>query len=490
MVKVSVKDFGTIIEGSVELKPLTIFVGPNNAGKSYMAMLMYALFHSSPLGGYFDIPRSVPRRFRSGLFHIRREFRQEQEDEVMSELGTWLASHSDEIRNRSSLQFSSLPQKFKQNLEKDADLSLASLKKSLARELPRCFGSELVQLSKRTFQDNGFNVSLEHTNPKWDMNISPDEKMNSEKSQIALSDETFVLSNNYQGLLEEYSRRGIDNDISFFLADEIAEHLFYSMYRQFPSTCYYLPAARSGILQSHRLLASAIVRRAPFAGIEPLSTARLTGAVADFIGGLLTMDSDEETDLLEIATFLEQEIAKGQIYRQGTHLEYPEIYYESHGQQFRLHQTSSMVSELAPFILYLKHNVESGDLLIIEEPESHLHPANQRILARAIAKMVRSGLTVMLTTHSDFFLSQLSNFVQLSELEDERTKMNYGEDDFLNPEEVGCYLFEWDDAVVGSVIRELHVDAENGIPEDEFYSVSEALYNEHVDLERARMDIE
>ena len=202
------------------------------------------------------------------------------------------------------------------------------------------------------------------------------------------------------------------------------------------------------------------------------------------------MDSDEETDLIEIATFLEHEIAKGQIYRQGTHLEYPEIYYESHGQQFLLHQTSSMVSELVPLVLYLKHTVRSGDLLIIEEPESHLHPENQRILAQAIVKMVRSGLKVMLTTHSDFFLSQLSNFVRLSELEDERAKMNYGEDDFLSPEEVGCYLFEWDKGREGSVIREIPVDAENGIPEDEFYAVSEALYNEYVDLERARMRIE
>ena len=201
------------------------------------------------------------------------------------------------------------------------------------------------------------------------------------------------------------------------------------------------------------------------------------------------MDSDEETDMFEIATFLEHEIAKGQIYRQGTRLEYPEIYYKSHshGQQFLLHQTSSMVSELAPLVLYLKHTVRSGDLLIIEEPESHLHPANQRRLAQAIAKMVRNGLKVMLTTHSDFFLSQLSNFVRLSELADERAKMNYGEDDYLNAEEVGCYLFEWDDGGEGSVIRELQVDAENGIPEGEFYDVSEALYNEYVDIERARI---
>lgn len=496
MVKVSVKDFGPIIEGAVELKPLTIFVGPNNAGKSYMAMLMYALIHSSRFGGYFNLPFSIPRGFRRRLYGSGSEFKV---DEAMSEFNIWLESHSDEVLDKSELQFASLPHKFKQTLENDAEISLENFKYSLMRELPRCFGSELVQLSKRTPQDNGFDVSLEHINPKWSMNISPDENLNSDKVQVALWTETFEVLKGHLTRLDEYTRPGnstLENTkVSLILLapeifEEVFEKLFHSIYRQFPSKCYYLPAARSGILQSHRLLASAIVRGSPFAEIEPLPTARFTGAVADFIGGLLTMDSDEETDMFEIATFLEHEIAKGQIYRRGTHLEYPEIYYEFHEQQFLMHQTSSMVSELAPLVLYLKHSVRSGDLLIIEEPESHLHPDNQRILAQAIAKMVRKGLKVMLTTHSDFFLSQLSNFVRLSELADERAKMNYEEADFLKAEEVGCYLFEWDDVGVGSVIRELHVDAENGIPEDEFYAVSETLYNEHVDLERARMKIE
>ena len=37
MLKVTAKDFGPIVEGTVEMRPLTIFVGPSNTGKSYMA---------------------------------------------------------------------------------------------------------------------------------------------------------------------------------------------------------------------------------------------------------------------------------------------------------------------------------------------------------------------------------------------------------------------------------------------------------------------
>ena len=43
MLRVTVKHFGPIREADVTLGRLTVFIGPNNAGKSYMAMLLYAL---------------------------------------------------------------------------------------------------------------------------------------------------------------------------------------------------------------------------------------------------------------------------------------------------------------------------------------------------------------------------------------------------------------------------------------------------------------
>ena len=39
----SVKDFGPIYSAEIELRPLTVFVGPSNTGKSYLAILIYAL---------------------------------------------------------------------------------------------------------------------------------------------------------------------------------------------------------------------------------------------------------------------------------------------------------------------------------------------------------------------------------------------------------------------------------------------------------------
>ena len=46
-VRVRVQDFGPIAEAAIDLRPLTVFVGPSNTGKTYLATLVYALHRVS-----------------------------------------------------------------------------------------------------------------------------------------------------------------------------------------------------------------------------------------------------------------------------------------------------------------------------------------------------------------------------------------------------------------------------------------------------------
>ena len=41
--QLSVSNFGPIVQAEIDLRPLTVFVGPSNTGKSFLAMLVYAL---------------------------------------------------------------------------------------------------------------------------------------------------------------------------------------------------------------------------------------------------------------------------------------------------------------------------------------------------------------------------------------------------------------------------------------------------------------
>ena len=38
-IELGVKDFGPIVEASLDLRPLTVFIGPSNTGKSWLATL-------------------------------------------------------------------------------------------------------------------------------------------------------------------------------------------------------------------------------------------------------------------------------------------------------------------------------------------------------------------------------------------------------------------------------------------------------------------
>ncbi len=111
-----------------------------------------------------------------------------------------------------------------------------------------------------------------------------------------------------------------------------------------------------------------------------------------------------------------------------------------------LHLASSSVRGLSDFYFYLRHVAKSNHLLIIDEPESHLDTANQVLLARLLARMVRAGLKVLITTHSDYLIMEINNLVMLSKpFADKEAlvkKLGYSPDDFLAPNSIRAYVAE------------------------------------------------
>lgn len=489
MIKLQVSDFGPIVEGTVDLKSLTIFVGPNNSGKSYFAVLAYALFRSlSPfhgvprLWGWGRRGRFRPQAHLPGLVEV--SLAELFEDKQVLKALQELRKIGDKSRGGEiSISFGELPEKVKQVLQKALQSSMGDCTTVFGEELKRSYASELLELTRKTSK-RGFTISISQDDPPLRFNMSyTDDSLKLADSQFDVSNQSLHLRVPPPTLL----RRGtLTERDQFFLYDLLSNFLI-KTYREFLVDPYYFPAARSGILQSHKALASYVVSRSPLAGIEDLpEIPRLPGVVADFISKLLTLEKDSQTELYNLARFLESQVTKGTIDIEAGKLEYPEIYYEPATGKFPLHRTSSMVSELAPMVLFLKYLIDPGDFVIIEEPESHLHPESQRKLARGIVKLIRAGVKVLITTHSDDFVQQLSNFIRLSRVpEEQRVKRGYSAKDYLNSEEVGAYLFELDPERGGSFVKELAINARDGIPEEEFARVTEALYKETVYLHRA-----
>ena len=140
--------------------------------------------------------------------------------------------------------------------------------------------------------------------------------------------------------------------------------------------------------------------------------------------------------------------------------------------------TSSMVSELAPVVLYLRDVVQPGDTLIIEEPESHLHPAMQVEFTRVLAAAVKAGIRIIITTHSEWVLEALANLVRLSALPREQQGDIAGADVALTPREVGAWLFRPKRRPRGTVVEEIPLDLKAGTFPAGYGDITENLYND------------
>ncbi len=114
------------------------------------------------------------------------------------------------------------------------------------------------------------------------------------------------------------------------------------------------------------------------------------------------------------------------------------------------HLASSSVRELSDLYFYLKHKERHmwKKLLIIDEPESHLSPTNQILMARLLVFCVNAGIKVLITTHSDYIIREVNNLIMLHGDFDkkqeflEKHKKDYTENDHLNPESVRAYICE------------------------------------------------
>ena len=111
-----------------------------------------------------------------------------------------------------------------------------------------------------------------------------------------------------------------------------------------------------------------------------------------------------------------------------------------------LHLASSSARGLSDLYFFLRHTATRDQLLIIDEPESHLDTQNQVLFARMLARFVTAGLRVLITTHSDYLVKELNNLIMLGREFPEREavarKLGYKDAEGLDPQLVRGYVTE------------------------------------------------
>ena len=457
-VEIAVKNFGPIAEATIDLRPLTVFVGPSNTGKTYFSTLIYAL------DGVFTGHSKFPGRFKRLGIHGFKDLLNQNWDAIRSILKKLNTSDQ-------SIKFSELPPEIRASLESDLKDP-----ESTANELKRCFDlnstTELIRL--KNGQRSEMNVSLEvrrENQRLWNFNI---EGCGSNFAVRGSVNEDLMIYDKDSLISHPHKELDID-DLFFWAAIELDRHR---------EKRFYLPAARSGIMQSHRVIASSLVERATRGGLTPLEVPTFSGIVADFMQQLILYKESEAPDeeMKYLAEAIESDILAGQILMKPISSGYPEFLYrpQETAEDIRLTRAASMVSELAPVVLFLRGGIRPGDMLIIEEPEAHLHPGAQTEIALILAGLVRAGVRVVVTTHSDWLLKEIANLIRIGELKRKGVQKveKMAPAHWLLPEEVGTWWFQKD-----GMVKHIPFDPTEGIEPKDYEDVAYKLYDRSVNLQ-------
>lgn len=495
--ELTVSNIGPIAEGNIQLRPMSVFVGPSNTGKSYLAVLIYALHQFFGLSGYVrNAPMPMPFR-RSPMLMPLANIDLSAED--IGGLYDW------DSAMRFSMEMEAVGQSRLPNYEPELPETVSllvrrallegvgHLSKVLDSEIVRCFGVGKTE-SLVHYPNNGstsFSLhgpvsdALEY-NDAFNYEIMVAGQGTNIKATVPNPMPAYIVQSarpSWFSLLPEDVEDGKEDSAGIYLASLSSGVLSRSV-GPLGRPAHYLPADRAGVMHAHQVAVRGLIAGASRVALRPESPMPvLSGVLGDFLEQLVMLASwpifREREDRGGLAQRLERRLMRGGVRVERSKIDYPSFTYRPDGWQhdLPLMNASSMVSELAPVVLYLRHVVQPGDTLIIEEPESHLHPAMQVEFVRLLAAAVKAGIRIIITTHSEWVLEELANLVLMSELPVEHRAGIEGADLALTPDEVGAWFFEPDYERGGSVVKEIPLDKEMGKFPSEFGLVTAELYN-------------
>ena len=476
-VEIKIKNFGPISSAHLNLSPLTIFAGPNNSGKSYAAALIYSVTLPQVrdtwlylLDTYGDLVEGYPY----------------DDDNVSYPFLKDASECLEGIKRLIKAGTSDVPDNVTRKLVK---FCVNIMEMGLSSTIERNFGSpisDMIAIGKRSIVVTTENYDIHVTAESKNVTIKIPSSLKLHFT-IEIGDMSHIRirenDNEKSIMLGQTGPKESSESFAWYVICRIFLYIS-GMLKSNIKNSYYLPASRSGLMAGHRLMASGMLKSVAYANIERTLIPKISGITSDFMSTLIDAPQTRGP-FFSIAESLEREMG-GKITRtvnSETHL--PEISYVHKRKKIPLHGMSSSVSEIAPLVLYLKHVVGRGDLLILEEPEAHLDFEMQRILARHIARMIRAGLNVLIATHSFFVQEQLSRCLSDGKPAPKVIKkLGWDKNEYLHADEISYYLFDKDNHKNDSyVARHEKISTDEGIPLTKFDESIEKLHRARVIVE-------
>jgi energy-coupling factor transporter ATP-binding protein EcfA2 len=401
----NVQELGKIKECDFELNDLTILVGDNNSGKTYLTYSTY------------------------GVLKNWKDF---------VDFGNILEEYENQLKEKGQLTISKLA------LDEIARSSLKIESKKFQKRIKDLFNDKEKIFSNAK-------VSLDFDIPETYLNFEKKFKIGESLSFVASytnSQLTFAFSN-----LEE-------SDVKEFLIKSLLEETLCTLLfgQVFPNPII-ITAERLGISLFYKELDEK--RNSLVDGLQKLDesshpldiflsmTAYYATPIKDHISFTRNLDNIKKNQSI-LDTSYSIEIIKellGAEFKKDIKQDIRFLTKKKKNNKFDipLYLASSSARCIVDIYFYLKHIAQQGDILIIDEPESHLTLKNQRLMAKLIVSLINTNIKVFITTHSDFLLKELNNLILLSNSFPEKevwlksNKNYYTNKDFLKPECVSVF---------------------------------------------------
>ena len=294
--ELEVTDFGPIVKAKIDLRPLTVFVGPSNTGKSYLAILIYALhqFFGGERGpGHRYFSRNLPMFGDGGDKKLPKKT-----IDALVELAEQMVAD----KGRSSFEKDIVLPDF---LTGAIGSGFVDQNRYLGKEIRRCFGTDdagvLVRKSAKypagiVFRKDTASASepIDHRlmitgrESKFTATIPKGTQM-----RIGAGDNYYPIGFLRRMAMEVVSTNDREGERRFpalWLLEALIHHVRPQIVGPLHLRAFYLPADRTGVMHAHSVVVSALIDRRADGGLRPAAhTPMLSGVLADFLKQLIVL---------------------------------------------------------------------------------------------------------------------------------------------------------------------------------------------------------
>ncbi|MCP4347035.1 MAG: AAA family ATPase [Desulfobacterales bacterium] len=458
--KIKIQNLGPINEFEIDLsKNFTILFGKNNIGKSYATIVVYLIIKNF----------LKEKNIHKNAFHLLDQIFPDIKDQIASIEETIEKFKTDRINIIEQIE-NIISHIIQMSLIENIQESFYATFEEF-ENLTNLFSNERMSI---TISTNLIKLSIE---AKGNTFVISHFKILRETLDLIFvktkgkNQETF--SDNGEKLLYQLDNKENIRSVIYSLITQIMQTVYCDDMRNIASKVYYFPASRSGLYQSLNAYSQifAELSRSRVFLKKKFEIPSIPEPVIDYfleLSNIKKRKSAGDCNLTEIAKEIEKSILQGEvIFNDRT----KKISFKPYKMELYLDmfQTSSMVSEIAPFVSFLKYIANGKEnrskyLVFIEEPEAHLHPEIQVKLMEIFAKLINNNIKIILTTHSNYMFNKVNNLII---------------DRQVDISDMCSIIFKYSDK--GGIADNIPIN-DLGIDDENFLDVTENLFNEKLEL--------